>query len=140
VARDVLPATLLTWLTYLVLGAAPGQNVWHTLAAAWYVVVLLQGDPLVRPLRSVGVLDRLSAATQRPGDASPTSLAVLQTQCVVTGTVLAHVLRLYDNGWQAQRWPVPTVLGATYGWILGPWLGLLVVLWRRRPERTDLSR
>jgi hypothetical protein len=134
--RDMLPSTLAMWLAYLVLGASPVQNLWHTLGAALYLIVLLQWDPLVRPPWPRHTLDRLSAATQRPRDLDArVSLTVVQTRCVVACTVLAHVLRLYDGGWQAQRWPVPTIVGATYGWILGPWCGILLV---GRPERTSL--
>jgi hypothetical protein len=29
------------------------------------------------------------------------------------------VLRLYDRGWQWQRWPVPIIVATTYGWAVG---------------------
>lgn len=151
--------TLCTWFAYIVYGASPSENLWHTLAAALYLMLLIQWDiPLLADERrssmsssassSLSVLERLSLAATtgaagRPSQASSFSssksavdrIAVLQTQAVVGCTVVFHILRLYDRGWQPQRWPVPTILGATVGWIAGLWLGLLAVEARARSAR-----
>jgi hypothetical protein len=44
-------------------------------------------------------------------------------------TIVVSILRLYDRGWQVQRWPTPIVLGATYGWVGGVMIGTIGAQW-----------
>jgi hypothetical protein len=37
-------------------------------------------------------------------------------------------LRLYDWGGQIQRWPLPVMLGSTYGFVLGTMVGLFATV------------
>ena len=127
--------TLATWLAYIVYGAPPTENPWHTATAAFYLVLLIQWDP---PLWknsnqsealscSLSTLERLSLACSRSAlPSAPDRLAIVQTRSIVGLTIVLHILRLYDRGWQPQRWPVPTILGASVGWIAGQWIGLIL--------------
>ena len=133
----LLSMTACTTAAYIIYGASPTDNKWQTLAAALYLVILVQWDSpawiLERdaPSSSLSVLERLSLAASNSRAAVTTSavdrLAIVQTQAVVGFTIVLHILRLYDRGWQLQRWPVPTILGATVGWIAGRWMGLLTL-------------
>lgn len=153
VLRDHLPVllgmTLCTFVAYIIYGASPTRHFGHTLAAALHLMILVQWDPplllrqddgdtgrrgrVVSSSSSLNVLERLSLAaspndvTGRNDVAVVDRLAVMQTRAVVGATIVLHILRLYDRGWQAQRWPVPTVLGATGGWIAGRWMGLVML-------------
>lgn len=139
---SLLAMTFATWLAYIVFGASPTENLWHTLAAALHLMLLIQWDvPLLineehrSPVvsSSLSVLERLSLACSSNSSSTSQSthtsavdrVAVVQTQAITFCTIILHILRLYDRGWQAQRWPIPTILGATVGWIVGLWLGLL---------------
>ena len=133
----LLGMTLCTWLAYIVYGASPTENQWHTLAAAFYLMLLIQWDPPVwtndeqdkTMSCSLNALQRLSLASSRTiltNLSVADRLAVVQTRSVLGLTMALHILRLYDRGWQPQRWPVPTILGASFGWIAGIWIGLVL--------------
>lgn len=51
------------------------------------------------------------------------------SQGTIAGAVVFQILRLYDRGWQVQRWPVPVILGSTIGWTVGAFVGALWILW-----------
>ena len=135
----LLGMTACTWVAYIIYGASPMENLWHTLAAALYLMILVQWDPALLLDRETGqlvsssslnVLERLSLAASSSRAAATSAvdrLAMVQTQAVVGATIVLHILRLYDGGWQPQRWPVPTILGATVGWIVGRWIGLVTM-------------
>jgi hypothetical protein len=44
--------------------------------------------------------------------------------CTIT-TILFQMLRLFDHGYQIQRYPIPIIFGCTIGWILGTWIGMI---------------
>ena len=47
-------------------------------------------------------------------------------------TIVMQILNLYDRGWQWQRWPVPMIVGSSFGWVLGNMLFAIkfVVFWK----------
>jgi hypothetical protein len=51
-------------------------------------------------------------------------LASCQTHATAFGVIPCSVLRLYDWGSQIQRWPLPLILGSTYGFVAGTVLGI----------------
>jgi hypothetical protein len=55
-------------------------------------------------------------------------LAVCQSHATVFVSIPLAVLRLYDWGSQIQRWPLPLLLGSTYGHVVGTVLGILMCL------------
>jgi len=158
----LLGTTACTTAAYIIYGASATNDTWHTLAAALYLMVLVQWDGPVWILHrddesgqfvgtvsnsssssssssSLNVLERLSFAASGGGRTAFAAftvdrLAIIQTQAVLGFTVLLHILRLYDRGWQLQRWPVPTILGATMGWIVGRWIGLITLHTSKRQK------
>ena len=139
---NLLAMTLCIWIAYIIYGASPTENLWHTLAAALYLMLLIQFNPplwgksnehgQVTLSCSMNTLERLSLASTSTSRTTALAdrLAVVQTRCVLGLTTVLHILRLYDRGWQAQRWPVPTILGASLGWMVGQWIGLLLEMFR----------
>lgn len=143
---NLLSMTLCTWIAYIIYGASPTENLWHTLAAALYLMLALQFNPPIwrsnnerqdqdTPCSVMNTLERLSLASSvsRTTALAADRLAVVQVRCVLGFTIVLHILRLYDRGWQAQRWPVATILGASLGWIAGQWIGLVLEMLRQTP-------
>ena len=133
----------LVLLVFHLCGASPTERMGHTAFATVYLTTLATAlDPPHFPAASATpsrILDRLyppsssssssSSSLQYPDKVlvSSSIVSVLLTTCVVVLNVPLMVLRLYDRGYQVQRWPVPVVLATTYGWILGNFLGTIVV-------------
>ena len=65
-------------------------------------------------------------------------VAQATAQLCVAVTIPCCILRVYDRGWQIQRWPVPLIVGSTYGWALGLCVGTMlccsVAKRRKRPD------
>ena len=45
--------------------------------------------------------------------------AVVRSHTTLLVGIIFHIFRLYDRGWQIQRWPIPTIVGTTVGWTVG---------------------
>jgi hypothetical protein len=69
-----------------------------------------------------------------------TSKLVFHTTLIVT--FVMQILNLYDRGWQWQRWPVPMIVGSSFGWVLGNILFVIwhVLCWRKRGSHTLQQR
>ena len=52
-------------------------------------------------------------------------LTTCQTHGTLFGLVPCSILRLYDWGSQIQRWPLPLILGSTYGFVAGTVLSIV---------------
>ena len=134
----IVVMTFATWLAYIIYGAPPTENPWHTAAVALYLVLLIQWDPPVWKTNERAVSSRLNAlqrlslacssrtAAHQQSSTAADRLAIVHTRVICCLTIVLHILRLYDRGWQPQRWPVPTILGASVGWMAGPWIGLVL--------------
>jgi hypothetical protein len=144
----IILSTGLIFLVFVLCGAPPTPNVSHTVWAAVHTSVLLWLDPPVVSLASNSGVDQSPATPTafgflqsfgesvrglvsgpaaiypKEGKARAPSQLQCQLKSIVAHSMLAvlipfPILRLYDRGWQVQRWPVPIVLGTTYGWIAG---------------------
>jgi hypothetical protein len=76
-------------------------------------------------------LERFSlepASQRRQGARREWLLATIIAHCVMAVTIPMQILRLYDWGMQIQRWPVPTILGASIGWAMALILGTPLLL------------
>jgi hypothetical protein len=51
------------------------------------------------------------------------------------GCIPFQILSVLDRGAQIQRWPVPIILGVTYGYVFGSLVGLFLLSSVRRQER-----
>jgi len=115
---DVLGISVVVFGLFLLCGASPIYHLLHTALAALYLTTLsswaiqTSGMKTYLPLRQQ-FLQHLR------GPSSTSSLYVTTTQSTLAMTIVFQILLLYDRGWQAQRWPVPIVLGSSLGWMLG---------------------
>jgi hypothetical protein len=64
-------------------------------------------------------------------------LALIPCLVAVGLNVPFSVLRLYDRGWQWQRWPVPIIVATTYGFALGNLMVTVLQLRGVRLSRDD---
>jgi hypothetical protein len=99
--------SFLVFCTMILCGASPTENLLHTALASIYLSTVIGLDENLSLLSSVN----LSSSTHG----------------CLAGTIVLQILLLYDRGWQAQRWPIPLVLGCTYGWVLGKLLGFIIM-------------
>lgn len=125
-------------------GASPTSDLAHTACAAAYLALLATTDPPSilssaphppstggEDPASLSLLQRLSqpVTVSLPSDDGPDprrSYGAIVAHCVVGLNIPFSILRLYDRGWQWQRWPVPVVVASTYGWVLGTILVLML--------------
>ena len=127
-----LQSSAAVFVICIVAGASPYQDLVHTLLAAIYFSTLCWFAPPIFPhiqdhsARNTAddVLELLRHRVSVSNARSQHSvLAATTTQATIGCTIPFPILLLYDRGWQAQRWPVPIILGSTIGWSLGVLLG-----------------
>ena len=135
-----LSASGVFWVVAVVSGAPPTKHVLHTGLVCLYVASLvvnltassactLATFPqqtrwqawLSLPLLPTAVSTADFTTTEQFNKAL---LASCQIHAALFVTVPFQILRLYDWGSQIQRWPLPIILGSTYGFVLGTVLGI----------------
>lgn len=110
-------------------GAHPVHNLLYTVLASFYVASLISLNPPVfnDATRTTNNNKQLLLFTRRI-DALVSGDDVMQSfrlYATLLTMIPFQILNILDSGLQAQRWPVPMLLGSTVGWILGSVLGLL---------------
>lgn len=132
-------------------GASPTGDLPHTVCAAVYLALLATTDhPPPNATReedpaSLSLLQRLSRPVTLPpprwddGRGRTEYFGALVAHCVVGLNIPFSILRLYDRGWQWQRWPIPVVVASTYGWVLGAVLGLVLSWTLRKPNSASAA-
>lgn len=126
-------------------GASPVTNILHSAVSALYCAALCLSDPpiAVASSSSSSLPQTLSEHVRYrlrglEGDKPQQAIvARASSQGTIAGAVLFQILRLYDRGWQVQRWPVPVITGSTIGWTVGAFAG---VLWIVRDPSSRLER
>ncbi|GAX09896.1 hypothetical protein FisN_11Lh119 [Fistulifera solaris] len=126
----------------IVAGASPTTNILHTAISALYCAALCLADPPIwisvspPPTFAEHIRYRLrghevySDLKQR----QQAIVARAASQGTLAGAVVFQILRLYDRGWQVQRWPVPVITGSTIGWTVGAVVGIVWIRWPSRLE------
>lgn len=133
-STELIQLSVISWTIFILCGASPTQNVWHTLLAAVYFVTLLWFDPPVFDCvdgRNNNIPNGLRQNFFRRFQGKSLScqqdvVATTVLQCTVAMTIPMQILLLYDRGWQIQRWPVPVIIGSTIGWVVGTILGTVL--------------
>ena len=142
--REWLATTALFCMAAVVCGTPPTRDVYHTFWACSYVstlVIILSGRTSHNQnpggWHSRLVLPLLPGSQKKAKERwlfDAQLLSVCQVHATGFVTIPFQVLRLYDWGSQIQRWPLPILLGSTYGFVLGSIVGcILIVLIRYRP-------
>jgi hypothetical protein len=138
----LLPSSAMVLSFMIVAGASPTTNILHTAISALYCAALCLADP---PLRIPVAPPRTFAEHLRYrfrghevySDRKQRQQAIVAraaSQGTLAGAVVFQILRLYDRGWQVQRWPVPVITGSTIGWTVGALIGTLWIRWPSRLE------
>ena len=132
-------ATAVIWIMAIVAGASPTKDLYHTGLASLYlatltvVVTTSPGTPPPQQSNYGFWQSRLALPALNSEDYpsintnthfSNQLLAACQIHATLFVTVPFQVLRLYDWGSQIQRWPLPMILGSTYGFVVGTLVGL----------------
>jgi hypothetical protein len=58
----------------------------------------------------------------------------------IVGCIPFQILSILDRGVQIQRWPLPIILGVTYGYVFGSIIGLVMLYFQRRQEQRQQER
>lgn len=130
--------TIVMFGIMILCGASPTENLAHTGWASLYFVTLAATEPPLFSVSLSSLLPRLT--TMQQSFSQQDKLAAGTTNATVFLTILFQILRLYDRGWQAQRWPIPVILGSTYGWVLGSLGGTVWALMMDHPKNSKRRR
>lgn len=154
----MLQWTAFAFIAMIICGASWREHVWHSLVAALHLVTMAFWDPPIFAAASTAggattsalaqyrynnqlYLERFSLEpTTSPSSRLPRQchqqewLQKVIVHCVLAVTIPLQILRLGDWGLQIQRWPAPTILGASIGWSLALLLGTPAVLFMTRHD------
>ncbi|KAG7374008.1 hypothetical protein IV203_013103 [Nitzschia inconspicua] len=100
------------------------QNWEHSLVAALYVATLLASTA-----KEVGTSDIFKVLPFYDMD---DVISTCRLNTTLLCTIPFQILSVLDHGMQIQRWPVPVLLGSTYGYAFGTLLGILTSYINRR--------
>lgn len=139
-----LQTTCAVWMAAILCGTPPFREVYHTgLACAYFATLVVCTSAIDRrgqeqrstsawwqsrlelPLLQAVDADIKEKATNQQSTFDAQLIASCQVHATFFVTIPFQVLRLYDWGSQIQRWPLPIILGSTYGFVLGSFLGCL---------------
>ena len=129
--RNFILATLLTLFAMVLCGADPTENQVHTLWASLYAAALVWLSPPLTDASTTTVSDFQSALLTRLRWMSHRTPNEKLSFCRFYATLLVavpfQILNILDWGAQIQRWPLPIILGCTFGWIAGSLFALLLL-------------
>lgn len=132
---DLVQLSVLSWIIFILCGASPSLNIWHTVLAAIYFATLCWFDPPVfeskadvtRNSMHNGLLKNfLRRFRGQSVSCQQDIVATTVLNSTIAITIPLQILLLYDRGWQIQRWPVPVILGSTVGWVAGTVFGTIL--------------
>ena len=104
---------------FIICGAHVVDNYKHSITAAAYLATLMSttwtGKVTSNILEELPFYDYTNL------------LAASRLYCMILFTIPFQVLSALDRGIQIQRWPLPIILGATYGFVLGTMVGVFLL-------------
>jgi len=124
---DKMTSNLLSWIKltlttfgmFIICGAHVVDNYKHSITAAAYLATLMSttwtGKVTSNILEELPFYDYTNL------------LAASRLYCMILFTIPFQVLSALDRGIQIQRWPLPIILGATYGFVLGTMVGVFLL-------------
>ena len=124
--------TILFWGVQVLCGAHPLHNIVSTVWSSIYMTTL------VSPRRtSTDLLLLLNLWQQSDPE---TILASSRLHGTLLVAIPFQVLHILDWGAQVQRWPLPVIVGCTYGWIVGTLGGLVLIKLRQSRRRQEQKK
>ena len=127
----ILSLARLTILSYGLLGLCGAhivENFKHSLLAALYLASLLSTTARTDILTGQ-IFDQL------PFHDHSDLLKTSRLYGTLLGSIPFQILAILDRGIQVQRWPIPIILGVTYGYVLGTVVGLFLTYQERQAQR-----
>jgi len=125
---NLVQSSAVIFLLMLLSGASLVENILHSLLSAVYLSALILWDLTCdnsaahhNVLLMKDFLWRISPLVAAPTE--PKGSIWIRAHGAVVVTIVFQIFLLYDRGWQVQRWPVPTILGSSIGWIAGSIVG-----------------
>lgn len=125
-----LSVTMLVMLAIAILcGAHPQHNIQYTLLASFYIAALLCLNPSVfeHAYQEASNL-LLFNNNNKTATTKEEQMALVRSYTALLMMIPFQILNILDSGLQVQRWPLPMILGATSGWLLGTVIGLVWVI------------
>jgi len=129
----------LSALVYALLGVC-GANIvthpWHSIVSALYVASLLTTTCDTGTMAGESnVLNQLPFR-----GASIDILATSRLYGMLAVMIPFQLFLILDRGTQIQRWPIPVVVGATYGYVLGTIFGIILGSMQKRIAKEEKAK
>jgi len=127
----VLSFTKVTGFMFILFGLCGNylvENCQHSILAALYVSTLLCTN--LTEKRSSNILEELPFYDQSD------LLATCRLYCTLAFVIPFSILSVLDHGSQMQRWPVPVLMGSTYGIVFGSFIGITLSYFQNKKKDT----
>jgi len=98
----------------------------HSITAALYIATLLCTN--LTEKRTSNILQEL------PFFDHSDLLAISRLYMTMAFIIPFSILSVLDHGGQRQRWPVPVLIGGTYGFVFGSFAGLFLVYYQGKKK------
>jgi hypothetical protein len=121
---SLLKLTLAMYGLFGLAGSNIVDNYKHSLTAALYVAALASTTSTGK--ETSNILQELPFAD------SSNLLAFCRLYGMILTSVPFSVVTILDAGMQIQRWPLPILLGTTYGYVIGTFVGVTSLYYQRR--------
>ena len=120
----------ITGLMFVVLGLCGNalvENWQHSTCAALYISALLCTN--LTENRTSNIFEELAFYDQS------NLLLHCRLYCTLAFIISCCILSILDHGYQLQRWPLPILLGATYGHTVGSIIGILGEKYKKKKNQ-----
>jgi hypothetical protein len=128
---NLLSLTKLTMATYALFGLCGAYivtNYQHSLTAALYIAALAS-TTWTKKGHTSNILEEL------PFYDHSNLLASSRLYGMLLVSIPFQVLTVLDRGIQIQRWPMPILLGGTYGYVVGTMAGIFLMHFQNKAEQ-----
>jgi hypothetical protein len=115
--------TIVSYLAMILCGADPWNNVAHTIWTSLYMANLALMNPCLSGPAPASFVSHVNQLLEFNG-----IIASSQFYGTLFGIIPFQILNVLDWGSQVQRWPLPVLIGSTYGWIGGTVVGMIYYL------------
>jgi hypothetical protein len=102
------------------------DNWQHSLSAALFLSALICTN--LTEKRSSNILEELPFFDQSE------IMATSRLYCTLAFIIPFSILSVLDHGSQIQRWPVPVLIGGTYGFVFGSFLGITLSYFQHKKK------
>lgn len=121
---SLVKLTILTYGLFGLCGSNIVENAGHSVTAALYVAALASttssGEPTSRIAEELPFMD------------SSNLLAFCRLYGMILTSIPFQVVNILDAGLQIQRWPLTIIIGVTYGYVIGTFVGVTSLYYQRK--------